>query len=413
MSADRLMPTVPDMDNAVPTTALTQPTHDIASFAERDLRWRRLSEAAQQEGYDVLLFAAADYRGHKGSVRYVSGYNPCHRYGYAVMFPGDEPIVVLPQNLEADRRPSHGWVSDYRTPYHLGTGLAEVLGSRGDAPHVGIVGLRQVMKIEDYLAIQEKLPKAKLSDAGDMFSRVRAVKSPAEQLAVRESAYILDACFDRLLEISRPGMTEQQVAAEMFRVGSALGGQDPLFLTMYAEVDGNDARPTFGQPENRVLGVNDVFTFSYEIVGPNGYWTELSRMVTFAKPTGAVVEIAEAVAAGIEAADGALTPGTPFADVQRDVIAAVEARGAKSAYWSGHGMGLDVLEEPWVGLDVVEDESAAGAVVAAAPGQVLALHPTLWNADSQVMGYMSDSYILTDTGAEKLSKHPTRIHQIS
>lgn len=401
------------MNNAVPTTSLIQPTHDITSFSERDHRWKRISDAAREEGYDVLLFAAADYRGHKGSVRYISGYNPCHRYAYAVMFPGEEPIVVLPQNLEADRRPRHEWVSQYRTPYNLGSGLAEALGSRGNSPHVGIVGLRQVMKIEDYLAIQELLPNAKLSDAGPMFSRVRATKSPAEQLAVRESAYILDACFDRLLEIARPGMTEQQVAAEMFRVGSALGGQDPLYLTMYAEITGNDARATFGQPEDRILGVNDVFTFSYEIVGPNGYWTELSRMVTFARPSSAVAEIADTVAAGIEAAQANLIPGTPFSDTQRAVIEAVEARGAKSAYWSGHGMGLDVLEEPWVGLDVVEDESSTGAVTVAADGQVLALHPTLWNADSQVMGYMSDSYVVVGGTAEKLSKHPTQLHQIS
>lgn len=409
--APRPRPTVPAMSNDA--IALSQPTHDFNSFRERDMRWARLSEAARAEGYDILLFAAADYRGHKGSVRYISGYNPCHRYGYAVMVPGEEPIVILPQNLEADRRPANGWVSEYRTPYNLGQGLVEALKAVGESPHVGIIGLRQAMKVEDYLAIREQLPNAKLSDAGPMFSRIRATKSAAEQLAARESAYIMDACFDRLLEIARPGMTEQEIASEMFRVGSALGGQDPLFLTMYSEVTGNEARPTFGQPENRVLGVNDVFTFSFEIVGPNGYWTELSRMVTFAPPTDAVAQIGDAVAAGISAAQGALTPATPFADVQRKVIEAVEARGATSAYWSGHGLGLDVLEEPWVGLDVVEDESATGAVTQADDGQVLAIHPTLWNAESQVMGYMSDSFILAGGQALKLSKHPTEIHQLS
>ena len=95
------------------------------------------------------------------------------------------------------------------------------------------------------------------------------------------------------------------------------------------------------------------------------------------------------------------------------MIEAVEARGATSAYWSGHGLGLDVLEEPWVGLDVVEDESATGAVTQADDGQVLAIHPTLWNAESQVMGYMSDSFILAGGQALKLSKHPTEIHQLS
>lgn len=404
------------MDNAVRSTRLSQPTRHIDSLSERDARWNAISDAAREEGFDVVLFAAADYRGHKGSVRYISGYNPAHRYGYAVMFPGDEPIVVLPQNLENDRRPRNGWVSEYRTPADLGAGLVEALRAKGDSPHIGVIGLRQVMKVEDYLAITTGLPNAKVSDAGPMFSRVRAVKSPAEQLGVRESAVILDGCFDRLLEIARPGMTEQQIASEMYKVGSALGGEDPLFLTMYTEVDGETSRGTFGQPLDRVLGVNDVLTFSYEIVGPNGYWTELARMVTFAPPTVAVAGIADAVASGIEAAATAITPGTAFGDVQKQVIAAVEAKGARSEYWTGHGMGLDVLEEPWVGLDMVQDVDDAKAskgVTSAADGQVLALHPQLWDDDAKIMGYMSDSYIVVDGAAEKLSKHPMRLHQIS
>lgn len=401
------------IDTALSAPQLKLPDNPITSLAERDLRWRRLHEAMAAEGYDALLLAAADYRGHKGSLRYISNYNLCHRYGYAVMFPGEEPIVVLPQNLEADRRPASRWVSDYRFPYNLGAGLAQILISRGRRLRVGIVGLGQVMKVEDYLAVSTALPESTFEDASSLFDRVRAIKSPAELRAAREGAYILDACFDRLLEITRPGMTEQQVAAEMFRTGSLLGGQDPLFLTMYAEQWGEKARATFGQPEDRVLGVNDVFTFSYEIVGPAGYWVELSRMLTFGSPSAAVEHIGNAVALGMEAARSALNPGTPLGDVQREVISAVEAQGARSEYWSGHGLGMDVLEEPWVGLDVVQDSAKAGAVTTTEAGMVLTIHPTLWDETTRVMGYMANTFVIDDDGAKALSRHPVTIHPIS
>lgn len=388
------------------------PDNPITSLVERDLRWRRLHDAMAAEGYDALLFAAADYRGHKGSLRYLSDYNLCHRYGYAVMFAGEEPIVVLPQNLEADRRPAGGWVFDYRFPYNLGAGLADILRSKGEALRVGIVGLGQIMKVEDYLAVTQGLPRSTFADASALFDRVRAVKSPAETRAVREGAYILDRCFDRLLDIATPGMTEQQVAAEMFRVGAELGGQDPLFLTMYAEERDGVTRATFGQPQDRVLGVNDVFTFSYEIVGPSGYWVELSRMVTFGEPAASVDHIGRAVALGMDAAATALRPGTGFDVVQQAVIDAVESQGARSEYWSGHGLGLDVLEEPWVGLDVVQDGSKAGAVTAVEPGMVLAIHPTLWDEDTRAMGYMANTYVIDDDGAQALSRHPVAVHPI-
>ncbi|MCK6210768.1 M24 family metallopeptidase [Georgenia sp. EYE_87] len=401
------------IDTALAAPHSTLPDNPIQSLAERDLRWARLHAAMESEGYDALLFAAADYRGHKGSLRYISNYNLCHRYGYAVMFAGEEPIVVLPQNLEADRRPASRWVSDYRFPYNLGSGLAEILSSKGTHLKVGIVGLGQVMKVEDYLAVTTALPTSTFEDASALFDRVRAIKSPAELRAAGEGAYILDACFDRLLEVARPGMTEQQVAAEMFHVGSRLGGQDPLFLTMYAEQWGETARATFGQPEDRVLGVNDVFTFSYEIVGPSGYWVELSRMVTFAPPSDAVGHIGNAVALGMEAARAALTPGTPLGDVQREVISAVEAQGARSEYWSGHGLGMDVLEEPWVGLDVVQDSGKAGAVTTTESGMVLTIHPTLWDETTRAMGYMANTFVIDDGGAKALSRHPVTIHTIS
>lgn len=50
------------------------------SLAERDRRWARLQSAMADEGLDVLVVAGADYRGHKGTLRYVADYNLAHRY---------------------------------------------------------------------------------------------------------------------------------------------------------------------------------------------------------------------------------------------------------------------------------------------------------------------------------------------
>lgn len=382
------------------------------SEAERDRRWTALHKAMAEEGYDALLFAAADYRGHKGSLRYIADYNLAHRYGYAVMFAGEEPIMVLPQNLASGRRPRTGWVTDYRYPYNLGEGLVEVLSSRGRGPRIGVIGLGQVMKVEDYLAVVQGLPSARVEDAQGLFDRVRSVKSEPELRAVRESAYILDRCFERLLEIARPGLTERAIAAEMYQTAAALGGEDPLFLTMYVDSEPAGPVPTFGAPRDRELGVNDVLSFSYELVGPAGYWVEFARMITFAEPPEPVARIARAVGAGMEAARQALRPGTPMGEVQRQVINAVEAEGAKSSYWSGHGMGLDVLEEPWVGLDMVQDSKNAGAVTTTSDGMVLAIHPTLWEDEHAAMGYMSDSYVVSEGFCQTLSKHPVQLYRV-
>ncbi|WP_168587911.1 M24 family metallopeptidase [Saccharopolyspora sp. ASAGF58] len=383
------------------------------SFRERDRRWNLLHTAMAEEGYDVLVIAGSDYRGHKGTLRYVADYNLAHRYGYSVIFAGHEPMMVLPQNLAGGRRPKTGWVSDYRFPHELAVGLVEALKSRQQNRRIGIVGLGEIMKVQEYLHIVRELPQAEVSDATAMFERVRAVKSEAELRGAEESAYITDRCFERLLEIARPGITERAVAAEMYSTAAALGGEDPLFLTMYADEEPGGPCPTFGAPRDRELRAHDVFTFSYELVGPAGYWVELSRMVTFAPPSEPVRRIAGAVSAGMAAAAQAIGPQVSTADVQKRVIEAVEAEGVKSSYWSGHGLGLDVLEEPWVGLDVVQDDSSAGAVPVLNPGMVLALHPMLWDAGTAAMGYMADTHIVTDTGCRALSQFPVQLYRLA
>jgi Xaa-Pro dipeptidase len=191
-----------------------------------------------------------------------------------------------------------------------------------------------------------------------------------------------------------------------------LGGEDPLFLTMYVDPEPSGAVPTFGVPRDRELRPTDVLCFSYELVGPSGYWVEFSRMVTFAEPSEPVARMGRAVAGGIHAASAALIPGKPLADAQRALLTAIEAEGTKTSYWSGHGMGLDVLEEPWVGLDVVQDGSGAEAISAAADGMVLAIHPTPWDEKHHTMGYMSESFVISDGTCRPLSEHAIQLYRV-
>lgn len=383
------------------------------SLAERDRRWTALDEAMQAAGHDALIFVGNDYRGHKGTLRYVADFNLGHRHGTAVKARGSEPYLVLPGNLSTQRFSTH-WVGDVRFASSQSQGLVDAMRSMPWARSIGIVGRDRIMRVEDYLALTDAFPAVRFTDASDLFERVRVTKSREEVAAVEESAYILDCCFDRLLEVTRPGMTEREVAAEMYRTAAQLGGEDTLFLTMFAEASpSGELRPTWGVPRDRVLLPTDIFTFSFEVTGSGGYWTEFSRMVAFQRPSDVVERVAEAVAVGISDASGVLADGIddPVA-VQDSVLRASEAYGVTSGYWSGHGIGLDVLEEPMVGAGVVDaalEPASDAKPVPCGPGSVLALHPLLWEENHSVMGYMADTYVVEPAFARKLSKHPTTL----
>lgn len=385
----------------------------MPSHAERDRRWELIDVLCREQGFDALIVAGNDYRGHKGGVRWISDYNMHHRSGHAVKIPGQPASVIISGNLAGARARQADWVDDYHFPGSIGEGLVEVLRQVPKLARIGVTGLGQILKVDEYLALHEAFPGVELVDATHLFDQVRQIRSAEEIAGLEESAYILDQCFSRLLEIARPGISEREIGADMYRVGHLLGGEDPLFLTMYHDTlrDGQQYS-SFAPPRDRVLGTHDVHTFSFEITGPMGYWTELSRMVTFAPPSAAQERIAAAVVAGIGAAETGLVPGAAPADVQRGIIAAIESHGATSTYWSGHSIGSDVLEYPWIGLDVVEDDTNSGEEVIAA-GNTIAIHPMLIDEHNGVSGYMSDTFVVEADRARKLSEHPTAFHRIS
>jgi Xaa-Pro aminopeptidase len=368
-------------------------------IAERDRRWDLLQQLLRDEALDVLVLAAADYRGHKGALRWVAEIDLAHRYGYAVVAPGREPRAVLPMNLAMN--PSGAWGVEVDFPRRTGLGLAATIGDMAGAPgRIGVAGLGQIMKVEDLSALRAAFPESEIVDASLAFERARAVKSAAELEGTREATRIAEACFERLLEIAGPGVSERAIGAEMAGRALALGGQDPLFLTMYgrdADMGDGTVGGHFGPPADRVLAPGDVLTFSFELIGPLGFWMEHARMVSIGQPSDLQVRMNAAVCAGLEAGGALLRRGTRPEDAQRAIVDAVAAHGATCAYWSGHGIGQDVIEEPWVGLDVVQDRDAAAPMLLQ-DGMVLSLHPFVVDVDRRAIGYMADTFIVGEDG---------------
>src|SRR5262249_47271578 len=160
------------------------------------------------------------------------------------------------------------------------------------------------------LAVVAAFPGAELVDAQEAFERARATKSEEEQEGLRESARIADACFERVLEVVRPGVAERAIGAAAYERCYALGGEDPLFLSMYP-VEGAAGRVAgaFGPPGDRLLRRGDQHVFSFELIGPLGYWVELARMIVLGGPDELQARMNAAVAAGLEAARRELRPG--------------------------------------------------------------------------------------------------------
>lgn len=378
------------------------------SREEQARRRRLLQSLLEAERYDALVIASNDYRGHKGALRWATDYNLPHRHGFAVFADGGEPELVLPQNLSQSGA-AQGWSTPVRYARRAAEAVLEALLELPRRARVGIVGLGEVMRVADLELLREALPETRFVDASLAFERVRAQKSEEELAGVRESTYIAERCFERLREIARPGITEREIGAEMYKTAYSLGGEDPLFLSMSGE-RGEDGRTTtrWGSLRDRVLLAGDQLIFSFELIGPLGYWMEFARTIVFGEPTEAQRRLNAAATAGLRAGAAKMRPGGDPAEVQSELLAAVEAHGATCTYWSGHGLGQDVIEEPWIGREVVDAEQSADWELS--ERMVLALHPMVSDARDGQMAYLANSYIVTAEGGMPVSEVPLDIH---
>ena len=221
---------------------------------EREQRLRQVRSLMKEKGYKALLFVADSYLGKKGSLRYLFDNHLIHRYGYGLIFE-DAQFQILPSGLH--------WCTDRRVPdtlfpkdheaLEIVRRFSELSLYQGK---VGVVGLNNTMKLEDFTFLQQELPGIQWVDASVAFEEVRSIKSKAEIEGIKEANRIIEAGFDRIIANIRPGMTEEEAVSVAYSTVHALGAKDTLFLTLSSDQPGA-VEPYFLNPRPRIIKEND------------------------------------------------------------------------------------------------------------------------------------------------------------
>jgi Xaa-Pro dipeptidase len=334
---------------------------------------------------DALIVSGSEYSGFEGSVTYLSGFQIVHRYAYVVVPAHGEPQIVFP--TEARYVGEHG-TAQLEQVFHdrPGEHIAATARDRGWR-RVGVYGLDYVMAVRDYRA----LDGLDLVPFDAEFDLARAVKSEAELDSVRDSVRINDDGFEAFLAAYEPGKTAAEVMApaeELF-VERGCGR-----LTMNMVLIG----PEFGiARSDTVLG--DFVLPSLEIAGPGMHWVEVSRAI--GKANGEVQRMLEAYEEYHEAARREMRSGATAHDVHRAVSKGFTDRGWQLGHVTGHSIGMTMIEHPKIGEGVETPLEA---------NMVFSMHPHAIGADGKACLYMQDTWLVTESGGEPLSRLPLRIY---
>ena len=229
------------------------------------------------------------------------------------------------------------------------------------------------------------------------FDLARAVKSSAEIESVRDSVRINERGFEVFHDAWAPGRTAAEVMAEAERF-FVQEGCGRLTMNMVLTGDGSRARPEFKiARKDDVLG--EFMLPSLEVAGPGMHWVEVSRAI--GSPDAETRRMFEAYEEYFAVAPSAMRPGATAHDVHRAVSKGFTARGWKLGHVTGHSIGMTMIEHPKIG---------EGIETTLAVGMVFSMHPHVISADGEACLYMQDTWLVTESGGEPLSRLPMQIY---
>jgi Xaa-Pro dipeptidase len=354
-------------------------------------RLDRAGAAAARAGVDALLMAPGS------DLRYLlgAGGSSFERLTCLVVPADGSPVLVVPK-LEApgyDAVPTGElgvelatWV-DGEDPYAL---VASVLGSPSR------VAVGDVMVALHVLGLRAALPGVEQVLAGPVVSELRMRKDPEEVAALRRAGAAIDRVHARMAEFLRVGRTEAEVGADIAAAIVEEGHEVAEFVIVGSGP--NSASPHHSLSD-RVVEAGDVVVV--DIGGPvaEGYCSDSTRTYVMGEPRDAdVPETYAVLQAAQQAAVDAVRPGVAAQDIDAAARAVIADAGFGEFFIhrTGHGIGLDVHEHPYIvdGNDVPLEPGMAFSVE---PG---IYRPGRWGAR------IEDIVVVTEDGVEPLNTRP-------
>jgi Xaa-Pro aminopeptidase len=229
--------------------------------------------------------------------------------------------------------------------------------------------------------------------------QARMVKDAAEIATLREAASRLTDVMPVVLSAVRAGETEQRIAAVIERAMRDAGYERMAFDTIVASGP-HSAMPHY-RAGSRTLAAGDLVVLDFGGV-LDGYCCDLTRTVSIGPPSPQARRVYDAVRDAHAAAIAAVKPGVEASAVDAAARTLLSDRGLGEAFGhgTGHGLGLDVHEEPRVGKPRADVPS-----VTLTPGMIFTIEPGAYLAGFGGVR-IEDDVLVTDGGHELLTTLP-------
>lgn len=346
---------------------------------------------AVTERHDALLVSASIH------LRYLFGLDASA--GLAVLHADGAELIADARYAEAFEQAAQGLpaVRASRVPHgstHEAVAI-DVVGKLGIAT-LGVEA--EALTVARLRTLSTGLPSGhSIVDTHGLLAGLRSVKDPWELGILREAAQRLSAVAACILPQVSEGLTERQVAWQVEVALHDAGFDGPAFEPIVASGP-NGARPHHRAGSRRIeTGDLVVVDFGGRL---DGYAVDMTRTVAVGALAPEPRRWLAAVGEAARAAEAAVRPGVLPSAVDEAARGVLDRHGLGAAFLhsTGHGLGLEVHERPWIASRGDVDGPLA-------PAMVFTIEPGVYMPGRGGVR-LEDDVVVTATGCERLTDAP-------
>ena len=368
-------------------------------FREREARARA---ALRREGLDAILLFAQE------SHYYLTGFDTSGFVFFqcAVLTADDTPITLLTRRPDLEQARQTSTIEDIRLWYDTegadpSRELKAILEEKGlKGARVGIELRTFGLTADKYELVRRQLDGwCELVDSSNLIRELRVVKSPAELAYVRRAAELADQSLEAMLAASKPGAFEGDIAAAG-SVPILAGGGNPA---PSGPVLGSGDRALLVRSATGWRHLDEVDQLTIEFAGTyRHYCACLMRTIAIGKANDTQRVMFNVTRDALAAMTEAAKPGRPLGEIDDAHRRVYDAAGYGHARMSACGYSLGATYRPtWMDVPPM---LYSGNPTPATPGMVLFLHAILVDAPKNLAMSLGHTIIITETGAEILSR---------
>jgi Xaa-Pro dipeptidase len=347
--------------------------------------------AMQAQALDALVIASPENIAYTADVAVPSQTIVRHRLVYCLVPSQGAPEMIV-VNIEESFVRSSASIEQVIAYNEFTEDPTQLLAGRLQEAGLsqGRIGVElTALSAKSFETLRKALPRASLVAIDDLLSELRMIKTPGELVRLRTIGKAAERAARWAFEQAHVGMTEIELGQLITERYLAEGGDR---LTMLVVAAGERSGLANAAPTRRPLRYGDIVRVDVIGTGQH-YYSDVARTAVVGKASDEQLRAWSYMVEARKVALEAIRPGQSTREMYQRYAGQMEGWGLPPIKFLGHGLGLTLHEEPYIG---------PYTDIRLQPGMVLCIEPLCWYPDRWGVQY-EDELIVTEDGYELIT----------